>query len=101
MRVSYRELADRYARRGVRIEQLIADRDAHKETADACASQLARIAAELSATKDVVASHLVAAGHPDTVLHSVEAFRDALTQALTDAGVDIRLELARLEGSQL
>ena len=101
MRVSYRELADRYARRGDRIERLIGERDAAQKDAAACGHALEQVAGELSRVKDVVASHLVAAGHPNTVLHSVEAFRDALAQALADAGVDIRLELARLEGSQL
>lgn len=62
---------------------------------------LAMVATELSTAKDVIASHLVAAGHPSTVLHDVHAFAEALQQALTDAGVDIRLELARLEGTEL
>lgn len=62
---------------------------------------LAAVATELSDMKDVVASHLVAAGHPSTVLHDVRHFRDSLQQALTDAGVDIRLVLARLEGAEL
>lgn len=62
---------------------------------------LAHVAAELSTAKDVIASHLVAADHPSTVLHDVHTFADALEQALTDAGVDIRLELARQEGAEL
>lgn len=60
-----------------------------------------RLAFELSTCKDIVASHIVAAGHPSTVLHDVHAFADALEQALTDAGVDIRIELDRLKGVEL
>lgn len=101
MRASYRQLADRYERRGTQIERLIKERDDALSGQKACASQLERVAGELSRMKDVVASHLVAAGHPSTVLHTVHDFRDALEQALTDAGVDIRLELARLEGADL
>jgi hypothetical protein len=62
---------------------------------------LGAVAAELSTAKDVIASHIVAAGHPSTVLHDARTFADALEQALTDAGVDIRLELARQEGAEL
>lgn len=60
-----------------------------------------KLAHELSTAKDVVASHIVAAGHPSTVLHDVRSFATALEQALTDAGVDIRIELDRLKGVEL
>lgn len=60
-----------------------------------------KLAHELSTAKDVVASHIVAAGHPSTVLHDVCSFAESLQQALMDAGVDIRIELARLEGADL
>lgn len=62
---------------------------------------LAMTAHELNTAKEVIASHVVAAGHPSTVLHDVRSFAAALEQALTDAGVDLRLELARLEGIDL
>jgi hypothetical protein len=101
MRPSYRELADRYQRRGTQIERLISERDAYKTDAAANAHALEQVAGELSRAKDVIASHLVAAGHPSTVLHTVHDFADALQQALTDARVDLRLELNRLEGSDL
>lgn len=96
-----RELAERLTAKDARIDQLTADRDAHKETSRANAYALEQVAGELSRAKDVIASHLVAAGHPSTVLHDVKSFATALQQALTDAGVDIRLELARLEGAEL
>ncbi|MEJ8671918.1 hypothetical protein WKI71_36810 [Streptomyces sp. MS1.AVA.1] len=101
MRPSYRQIVDRNQRQAARIELLISERDDALTGQRACASQLERIAGESSRMKDVVASHLVAAGHPSTVLHTVHDFTDALRQALTDAGVDIRLELARLEGAEL
>lgn len=101
MRPSSRQLTERNRSQAARIERLIAERDAFEKDAGACAYALAQVAGELSRCKDVVASHLVASGHPNTVLHSVREFRDALQQALTDAGVDIRIELARLEGVEL
>jgi hypothetical protein len=84
-----------------RIEQLVAEVEAANVEARATATANRRIAGELSACKDVLASHIVAAGHPSTVLHDVKVFATAMQQALADAGVDIRLELARLEGAEL
>lgn len=54
--------------------------------------------AELGLWQEIVPSHMAAAGHPSTVLHDVHAFVDALEQALTDAGVDVRSHLDRMEG---
>ncbi|MCI3246497.1 hypothetical protein [Streptomyces spinosisporus] len=98
---SRRTLTDRNDRQAKQIDRLIAERDAARHDAEANAYALQQVAGELSRCKDVVASHLVAAGHPSTVLHDVRHFRDSLQQALEDARVDLRLELARLEGSQL
>jgi hypothetical protein len=67
----------------------------------ASANQLLRVAAELSVAKDVVASHIVHAGHPSTVLQSPQECMESLRQSLDDAGVDLRIELARLEGADL
>jgi hypothetical protein len=72
-----------------------------KQVAQENTGALAMVATELSTAKEVIASHIVAAGHPSTVLHDVHSFGNALQQALTDAGVDLRLELARLEGAEL
>ncbi len=101
MRISRRELQTRTERQARRIDTLTTSLAEAEANASASASQLGRIAAELSTCKDVIASHIAAAGHPSTVLHDVRSFADALQQALADAGVDLRVELARLEGSHL
>jgi hypothetical protein len=92
-----RQYADLQARYQARVA---ADETQH-ETAEAEEYALARVAAELDRCKEVVASHIVAAGHPSTVLQSPQQFAESLRQSLADAGVDLRLELARLEGGQL
>jgi hypothetical protein len=99
--VSRRRLEERNTRQAAHIDRLTAERDAFKEDARVTASALEQVAGELSRAKDVVASHITAAGHPSTVLHDVKSFAVSLEQALTDAGVDIRLELARTEGADL
>lgn len=66
----------------------------------ACASQLERVAHELSRGKDVIATHMVWAGHPSTVLHSPQECMESLHEALEAVGFHLRLELARIEGSQ-
>jgi hypothetical protein len=99
--VSRRRLEERVRSLATRNEALIADRDAWKADADATGRALGQVAGELSRAKDVIALHIVAAGHPSTVLHDVRSFADALQQALTDAGVDLQIELARLEGAEL
>lgn len=101
MKTSYRQLADRNKRQADRIEQLLGERDAFKKDAGACGYALEQVAGELSRAKDIVALHLVAAGHPSTVVHDVKAFAEALREALEASRVDLRLELARLEGSEL
>jgi hypothetical protein len=98
---SRRILHERNERQARRIGELLAERDTARKNAAATAYALEQVAGELSRAKDVIASHLVAVGHPSTVLHDVRSFTEALQQALTDAGVDLRLELARLEGSDL
>lgn len=101
MRKSRRELLAQTEQQAARIEHLIDALTDAKTDARVTATVLECVSGELSRTKDVIASHLVAAGHPSTVLHDVHHFRDSLQQALTDAGVDLRIELARLEGSDL
>lgn len=101
MRVSYRQLEARNQRQAAQIDRLIVERDAHEKAAKEAAGALRMLSAELSQAKDVIASHINSAGHPSTVLHDGKSFATALEQALTDAGVDIRLELARLEGADL
>lgn len=101
MRPSYRTLAARNQSQAARIDRLIEERDGFKEAAAACASQLERIARELSYGKDVIATHMVAVAHPSTVLHSPQACMESLHEALTAVGFNLRLELARLEGTVL
>lgn len=84
-----------------RIDALTTDLADAQKGELACAKQVERVASELSRAKDVIASHLVHVGHPSTVLHDVHAFATALQQALTDAGVDLRAELALMEGADL
>lgn len=101
MRASRGHLEERVKRQAGQIDRLIRDRDAFKAEAHATASALLRVAGELSRAKDVVASHIVFVGHPSTVLHSPQECMESLRQSLEDAGVDLRVELARLEGSDL
>lgn len=101
MRPSYRQLADRNRSQSAQIDRLIAERDSHKETADACASQLARLAGELSDLKDEVALHIVAAEHPSSALSDARSMALSLREAFEARGIDLRIEFARLEGSDL
>lgn len=101
MRVSRRELEARNRRQAARIDQLIAELGKAQHGERACASQLERIAHELSRGKDVIATHMVAVAHPSTVLHSPEACMESLREALAAVGFDLRLELARLDGGVL
>lgn len=101
MRQSRRTLIERNTDLGARADKLAADLAEARGEVRACATALLCLSGELSRAKDVVASHIVAAGHPSTVLHDVRSFATALEQALADAGVDLRVELARLEGADL
>lgn len=73
----------------------------HARESEDLATSLVRANDELGRARETVAHHLAAAGHPSTVLHDARAFADALEQALRDAGVDLRLELMRMNGAQL
>lgn len=101
MRPSRRTLIERNTDLNARADKLAADLEEAEGEARACATALLCLGGELSRAKDVIASHIVAAGHPSTVLHDVHAFTTSLEQALADAGVDLRVELARLEGADL
>lgn len=101
MIVSRRRLEERNARQAAHIDRLTAERDAFQEDADATGRALEQVAGELSRAKDVIALHLVAAGHPSTVIHDVRTFAEALHEALTANRVDLQIELARLEEADL
>jgi hypothetical protein len=101
VRVSRRELEARNGRQANRIEALIADRDSFEKDADACGYALAQVAGELSTLKDEIALHIVACKHPSSALSDAHSAAIALQEALAAHGVDLRLELARLEGTDL
>jgi hypothetical protein len=101
VRISRRELEARIRRQANRIDGLIVERDTFEKNAAAAVYALEQVAGELSRAKDVVAMAIVAAGHPSTVVHDVRSFADSLREALAASGVDLRLELARLEGAEL
>lgn len=101
MRISRRELEARNRRQAAHIDELIADLDKATTKNSARAAAQRKLAAELDACKEIVATVIVAAGHPSTVVHDVRTFADSLREALAANGVDLRLELARLEGADL
>lgn len=59
------------------------------------------LAAELSDLKDEVALHIIAAEHPSSALSDARSMALSLREACEARGIDLRLELARLEGSGL
>ncbi|MGW2550644.1 hypothetical protein [Streptomyces sp. NPDC001635] len=98
MRPSRRQLTEHVADLAARREQAITQRDEARRNAEESTRQLGRVAGELSAAKDVVASFIVAADHLPAATDA-KSFAIALHEALDIAGVDIRLELARAEGA--
>lgn len=94
-------LVDQVARATARADAATAELEAAKETDKATLRALRQVAGELSRAKDVIASVYAAAGHPDSAVQDARAFADALVEQLTAAGVDLRLELARMEGARL
>lgn len=69
--------------------------------ANALASGLLRVATELSDLKDELALHIVAVKHPSSALSDAHSMAVGLQEALAARGVDLRLELARLEDGAL
>ena len=90
MRPSRKELAAQVADQRARIERLVKERDEHKAQALANVGALRLVGRELSDLKDEVARHIVAE-------HSSSL---ALREACEARGINLRIELARLEGSQ-
>jgi hypothetical protein len=97
---SYRTLAARNRTQADRIDELIEQRDDAVKGEQACASQLERIAHE-NLLRDEVALTIVACKHPSSALSDAHSVAIALQEALTARGIDLRVELARLEGSDL
>jgi hypothetical protein len=98
---SRRQIIDRANAANARAESAEAHLEAAEYDARVCAYALELVAGKLSRAKDVIASVITAAGHPDTAVQDVRAFAAALAEQLTAARVDIRLELDRLEGADL
>ncbi len=73
----------------------------HLDTVCKAAAGAARVAEELSTLKDEIALHIVACKHPSSALSDAHSAAIALQEALAAHGVDLRLELARLEGTDL
>lgn len=101
MRRSRKNLAIQVADHGARIERLIAERDNHKQQALDALSGLRKTTRELSDLKDEIALTIVACRHPASALSDARSVAIALQEALVARGIDIRLELARLEGADL
>ncbi len=101
MRASRRELEARHHQMVTRAESAVADLDAAQETHEAVGRALEQVAGELSRAKDVIAAVVAAAGHPDSAVQDVRQFADALVEQLAAAGVDLRIEQARMEGARL
>ena len=59
------------------------------------------LATQLSDLKDEVALHIVAAEHPSSALSDARSMALSLREALEARGIDLRIELGRIEGSQL
>ena len=79
-----REWADTLAKRVERREQ---QRDAAFD--------------ELALIKDEIALHIVAAKHPSSALFDAHSFAVALQETLEANGIELRVQLARLEGADL
>lgn len=59
------------------------------------------VARELDALREQVAMHIVAAEHPSSELSDAHSMAVSLRDALAAHGIDLRPELARLEGADL
>lgn len=101
MRPSRKALAAQVADQSARIEQLVRERDEHRQQALANVGALRLIGRELSDLKDEVALHIVAAEHSSSALSDAASMALSLREACEARGVSLRLEPARVEGGQL
>ena len=101
MRPSRRQVADlqaEIARLTAHDARLGEEVGIHAQESASLAGRLTRPNDDLTRMKETVASHLAATRHPSTVLHTVDAFTEALQQALKDAGLDLSLDVYRMKG---
>lgn len=101
MRPSRRVLTERNRVLGASIERVVAERDDAQEDVCALSRQLLRVSGELSRVKDVLAEHIVAAKGSSSALSDAHSVAISLQEALDARGIDLRIELARLEGAEL
>lgn len=71
------------------------------QTAKQNRDALAAVATELSDLKDEIALHIVAAKHPSSALSDAHSMAISLLEACDARGIDLRIELAHLEGADL
>lgn len=84
-----------------RADAAVIERDAHAKQAYASGNAQLRLSGELATAKDVIASHVAALTHPTTVPGDAAKFAKELLHALAAAGISLRAELARHDGSAL
>ena len=101
MRTSRKGAIAQAAADRARVEGLVRDRDGYKTQAIDAIRALRKISRELSDLKDEVALHIVAAQHPSSALSDAHSMAISMQEALAARGVDLRIELARLEGADL
>ena len=94
-------LRRRYDDLRARYDARIAADEAEQEAEATEEFVMARLAAQVDTVKTVVAEHIVAAKHPSSALSDAHSMAIALEEALAANGIDLRLELARLEGAEL
>lgn len=101
MRPSRNTLTAQIADQAARIERLVAEREEYKQQAIDALGALRTASRQLSELKDEVAAHIVAAEHPDSALSDAASMALALREACEAHGIDLRIELGRLERSSL
>jgi hypothetical protein len=99
MRRSRKELETQVADQGARVEGLVRDREGYKQQAIDAIRALRKVSRELSDLKDEVALHIVAAQHPSSALSDAHSMAISLQEAMDARGIDLRIELGRLEGT--
>lgn len=101
MRASRKGAIAQAAADRARVEDLVREREGYKKQAIEALKGLRKVSRELSDLKDEVALHIVAAQHPSSALSDAHSMAISMQEALAARGVDLRIELARLEGTAL
>lgn len=101
MRTSRKGAIAQAAADRARVEGLVREREGYKKQAIDAIRALRKVSRELSDLKDEVALHIVAAQHPSSELSDAHSMAISLLEAMDARGIDLRIELARLEGTAL